>query len=86
MLDRATVSQEVTVMLGNKKAPKVGEVLKIEVISMKDGTALVTRQEITEVSKDGKSFSMVMRLLKHDGTWSTSDDYANTNYKHAVTK
>ena len=87
MIDRTMVSQEVTVMLSKGvKVPKLGTVLKIEVIKMGSNTAVVALTKVTYVAKDGKSFSTITQMLKHDGTWSTCDDFANTSYRHKVSK
>lgn len=73
-------------MLGkNAKTPKLGAVLKVEVIKIGRGTAVVVQTKVSYVAKDGKSFQTITQMLKCDGTWSTCDDFANTNYRHRIT-
>jgi len=58
----------------------VGEVLSVRILCLTTGKHIVVKEEVSSVSDDGLTFGVVGRLLKQDGTWSTPDDFANTDY------
>lgn len=61
----------------------VGEVLSVRVVECDDGVFIV-KEYVNWVDDEGKAFGVAMALLKHDGTWSSKDDFPNTNYKFHV--